>query len=117
MRRVARGPDVQEVDRVMRDDGDVARLTQIERQLAQEDPELAEALHRWRQPDHAVPGAAAPRRWSRFALVTGLVLAALALLLGSGAWFLLAVVTAGTGWCLTRAGEDAPRLPRPERGG
>jgi Protein of unknown function (DUF3040) len=38
------------VSQVILDDGDLVRLAQIERQLAQDDPELAEALRSWRPP-------------------------------------------------------------------
>ena len=79
-----------------------ARLAQIERSLAREEPELAEALRRWRPPRP-------PRRVSTRILVVGLVCACVALLFGSTAWCILTVIVAGSGWCIARGLEGEAR--------
>lgn len=91
------------------DDRAAARLAQIERQLAREEPELAEAMHRWRP-----PGPRRPRRWSSRIAVLGLGLSVLALLLGSSAWCTLLVIVTVSGWCLARGLE---RETHPVHGG
>lgn len=75
------------------DDGDLKRLARIARQLDDEDPELVRALREWRPP------GGPPRPWrARAALGTGIVLAVLAVLLGSGGWFLFGVLLCAGGW-------------------
>lgn len=90
------------------DDGAAARLAQIERRLAREEPDLADALHRWRS-----PGQRRPPRWSWRIAVLGHALGVLALLLGSVAWFVLLMLVTGSGWCLARGLE---RESYPDRG-
>lgn len=90
----------------MLNEGDLARLARIERQLAREEPELAEALQRMRPP-HGPP----PAWGARLTLAAGLVFAVIALLLGSVAWGLLAAITSAAGWCLLRAARGKPLLP------
>lgn len=85
------------------DDREATRLARIERQLAKEDPELAEALNRWRSPRPT--GSTAWRWWAAGFVLAGLVFAALAVALGSVGWFVLAVFTAGPGWLLSRGRE------------
>lgn len=92
------------------DDGDLARLARIERQLEREDPELAEALYRWG------PAPGRPRLWAaRLTVAVGLVFAGVAVLVGSAGWVLLAVVTSATGWLLLRTAPGESVLPRRRR--
>jgi len=77
------------------DDGDLARLARIERQLASEAPELAEALHRWRLP------TGRGSSWVGWLfLVAGIVFAVVAVLLASTGWALLAAAASVPGWWL-----------------
>lgn len=79
------------------DDAAARRLAHIERRLAREEPELADALLRWRP-----PGPPRPPRWSWRIAVVGIVLCLLAVALGSTAWFVLLVIVTGGGWCIAR---------------
>jgi Flp pilus assembly protein TadB len=81
-------------------------ITQIEQRLAQEEPELAEDMRRWRVPRGArVPWAA------RLLLGGGVVIAVVAVLLASMGWALLAALTLAVGWCSHRLAHRQPVLP------
>lgn len=90
------------------DDGNAARLAQIEQQLAREEPRLAADLRRWRHPRGP---------WTaRLIVAGGLVFAVVALLLVSIGWALLAALTTAFGWCLSRVDRGDPPLPPMEAG-
>jgi hypothetical protein len=89
---------------VILDDGDRARLHRIERQLEQEEPELAAALQQWAAERGVHPDAAGPPvPIVRRVVAAALVVAVAALLLDSPGWLLVAVLTAALGWCLLRS--------------
>lgn len=87
------------------DDATAAGLAQIGRRLAREDPELAEALQRFR-----LPRRRRTLRWSWRLLLVGALLCGLALAMGSTAWFALLVIVTVSAWCISRGLERESHL-------